>query len=76
MHGETETKLVPVWKTLGFPHKIRLPSTTIQLEYLNPDHYRAFNLIQGSIITLARFDEPYMQNYGKFMETPIPRART
>ena len=45
-----QTKLVPFCKTPGFPHRIRLPSTTyiyIRSRCLNPGNFRAFNLIQG-----------------------------
>ena len=88
---ETETKLVPLWKTPGFALKIpnsclsgkplvlhlRYAFQVLQIgsQFQNPGNYRNFNLIQGSIITLAHSDEAYTQNYGKIMETPIPRTR-
>ena len=58
---ETETTLVPLWKiTPGFPPKIRLQVLQIRSHCQNPGNYRAFNLIQSSIITLAHSDEPYI----------------
>ena len=73
---ETETTLVPLWITPGFPPRIRLPSTTNTIPVQNQGNYRAFNLIQSSSITLAHSDERYTQNYGKFMETSILRTGT
>ena len=70
-------KLVPRWENLWFFH-LRYAYQVLQIrsKYLNPGNYRDFRLIQDSIITLAHSDEPYMQKYGIFMETPIPRTRT
>ena len=46
----------------------------IRSQYLNPGNFRPFGLFQSSTIPLAHSDERYMQNYGRFMETPIPRT--
>ena len=60
---ETETTLMPLWKTPGFSSKIRRPSTTNTIPVPEPPgNYRAFNLIQSSIITpvsLARLSRHY-----------------
>ena len=50
---------------------LRYASQAIQIrsQGLQPGGYRPFKVIQGNTITLAHFDEPYMQTYGKLMET-------
>ena len=63
-------------KPLVFHQRYAFQVLQIPSQCLNPGNYRIFYLIQSSIITLAYSDEPYMQNYGKIMETPIPRTRT
>ena len=64
-------------KPLVFHHlRYAFQVLIIRSQCQNPGNYRAFNLIQSNIITLARSDEPHVQNYGKFMETPIPQTRT
>ena len=69
-------RLSALWETL-VPHlRYAFQILQIRSQCLNPGNYWAFSLIQGSIITLAHSDEPYMQNSGKFMETPIPPTRT
>ena len=49
--AETETRLVRLWKTPGFPPKICQVLQKLRSQCLNPVNYRAFNLIHGSIIT-------------------------
>ena len=48
----------------------------IRFLYLIPGIYPTFPYHNSSTITLAHPDEPYMQKYDKFVETPIPRAKT
>ena len=77
VHARLKAKLVPRRGNPWFFH-LKYASQVLQIrsQYLSQDNYRAFSLIQSSTITLAYSDEPYTQNYGKFVETPIPRART
>ena len=50
--------------------RLRYPSQVIQtrFQYVCPGNYRHFKVIQGNTITLAHFNEPYMQKYGQIME--------
>ena len=67
------------WKTKRWRARCRNPlvshlryaSQVIQIrsQDLHPDGCRPFKFIQGNNITLAHCDEPYMQKYGKIMDT-------
>ena len=50
-------------KTLVFHLRYVFQVLHIRSQCLDPGNYPAFNLIQGSIITLTHSDEPYMQKY-------------
>ena len=52
-------------ETPGFPSKIRLPRNTNTIPFLCPGNYRPSKVVQGNTITLARSNEPYMQQYEK-----------
>ena len=76
-HAETESQArASPGKPLVFHPRYASQVLQIRCQYLNPGDFWAFCLIQSSTITLAPSDEPYMHNYGKFVETPITRART
>ena len=69
--GRLRAKLVPTpLFHLGYASQL----LQIRSQCLNSGNYRAFSLIKFSTITLAHSDEPYIQNCGKFVETPLPRA--
>ena len=76
-HVETDSKAcASLCIPLVFHPRYAPQVLQIRSQYLKPGNYGAFSLIQSSTITLAHSYEQYMKNYGKFMETSIPRART
>ena len=74
-HDERETEHQGSRASLGKPlvHASRV--LQIRSQYLNPGNYLPFGLIENGAMTLAHPGDPYLEKYGKFMETPIPRAR-
>ena len=54
-----------------------MPSKAYETLYIQPYPITHASLgSQGNTITLAHPDEPYMQQYGRFGEAPVPRSRT
>ena len=50
VHGETETKLVGLWKIPGYPPKIRLPSTTNTFPVPEPGNYVITGVLTSSYV--------------------------
>ena len=69
-------KEMGIWELPWFPSKIRLPSNTNTIQIPDTRYVPTFSHGSNSTLTLAHPDEPYMQKYDKFVETPIPRAKT
>ena len=71
-------RLVPRWKPAWFDASPKCYNYDPNI-YLNLGTYGPFGIIQSSTIALAYPDESYiymyMHEYGKYVETPIPRAR-